>query len=50
MNGLVAIQAALQEGEAEHAIQVDADIRERALIPLQRMLDFGARLQAAAKR
>ncbi len=52
MNGLVAIQAALQEGEAGHAIHVDADIRERALIPLQRMLDFGASLQAApsAKR
>ncbi len=46
MNGLVAIKAALEEGEAGHAIHVDAKTREQALIPLQRMLDFAAGLQA----
>ncbi|WP_413110452.1 quinolinate synthase NadA [Thaumasiovibrio sp. DFM-14] len=45
MNGLKAIEAALREGGEEHEIFVDASIREKSLIPLNRMLDFAAQLQ-----
>ena len=45
MNGLVAIHAALQESAGEHEILVDEAIRQKALIPLDRMLAFAAELQ-----
>ena len=44
MNGLVAIHSALSDG-AGHEIFVAEPIRQKALIPLQRMLDFAAQLQ-----
>ncbi|WP_087026137.1 quinolinate synthase NadA [Thaumasiovibrio subtropicus] len=49
MNGLVAIEAALREGGEEHEIFVDAALREKSLIPLNRMLDFAAQLQLQVK-
>lgn len=45
MNGLVAIKSALTEGAEHHAIQVDPALRERAMVPLNRMLDFAAELR-----
>lgn len=49
MNGLQAIASGLEEGGAAHEIQVDAALREKALIPLNRMLDFAATLKRAVK-
>ncbi|MBX9444746.1 quinolinate synthase NadA [Dickeya chrysanthemi] len=47
MNGLEAIAAALaQPSASHHAIEVDADIRQRALLPLNRMLEFAATLRS----
>ena len=46
MNGLVAIEKALNEGGAEHEIFVDEEIRIKSLIPLNRMLDFAEQLNA----
>ncbi|MEI7376901.1 quinolinate synthase NadA [Dickeya chrysanthemi] len=47
MNGLEAIAAALaQPSVSHHAIEVDADIRRRALLPLNRMLEFAATLRS----
>ncbi|MDD9156630.1 quinolinate synthase NadA [Aliivibrio sp. S4TY2] len=46
MNGLVAIEKALNEGGAEHEIFVDEEIRVKSLIPLNRMLDFAEQLNA----
>ena len=40
-NGLENILSALETGQDE--VQVDAELMERARIPLQRMLDFQAR-------
>ncbi|MDT7525304.1 MULTISPECIES: quinolinate synthase NadA [Idiomarinaceae] len=40
MNGLVAITEALEKGGAAHEIHVDAALAERALRPLNRMLQF----------
>lgn len=40
MNGLVNLAEVLEKGDQE--IFVDPDLRERALIPLRRMLDFAA--------
>ena len=40
MNGLVAIAEALEHGGAAHEIHVDAQVAERALRPLNRMLEF----------
>lgn len=40
MNGLVAIAEALENGGAKHEIHVDAALAERALKPLNRMLEF----------
>ncbi|RUO61780.1 quinolinate synthase [Pseudidiomarina marina] len=40
MNGLVAIAEALENGGAKHEIHVDATLAERALKPLNRMLQF----------
>ena len=48
MNGLVAITSALEEGEG-HEILVDETLRQRALVPLNRMLDFAASLQQQVK-
>ncbi|MDI4702890.1 hypothetical protein MJI37_34330, partial [Salmonella enterica subsp. enterica serovar Cerro] len=36
----------LEQGGAAHEIQVDAALREGALLPLNRMLDFAATLRA----
>ncbi|MFC0444337.1 quinolinate synthase NadA [Pseudidiomarina halophila] len=40
MNGLVAIAEALEQGGAKHEIHVDPELAERAMKPLQRMLNF----------
>ncbi|XNM64321.1 quinolinate synthase NadA [Escherichia coli] len=45
MNGLKAIAESLENGGAAHEIHVDAALREGALIPLNRMLDFAATLR-----
>ncbi|WP_171998640.1 quinolinate synthase NadA [Cronobacter sp. JZ38] len=49
MNGLQAIVEALEHGGAAHEIHVDAGLRERALKPLNRMLDFAATLRLSVK-
>ena len=49
MNGLQAIAAGLEQGGAEHEIHVDAALRERALLPLNRMLSFAAELKLNVK-
>lgn len=49
MNGLQAIAQGLREGGSQHEIQVDKTLRERALIPLNRMLDFAAQLNLKVK-
>ncbi|MCA7011584.1 quinolinate synthase NadA [Dickeya dadantii] len=47
MNGLQAIASALEQQDTlHHAIEVDAGVRERALMPLNRMLDFAAKLRS----
>ncbi|TNI78948.1 quinolinate synthase [Aeromonas sobria] len=45
MNGLVAIKAALTDGAEPHEIHVDEELRVKALIPLDRMLNFAAELK-----
>lgn len=40
MNGLAAIAAALENGGAAHEIHVDEALAKRALMPLDRMLNF----------
>ncbi|MEF1219398.1 quinolinate synthase NadA [Photobacterium damselae] len=45
MNGLKAIETALIDGGSEHEIFVDEAIRVQSLVPLNRMLDFEAKLQ-----
>ncbi|MGB7802343.1 quinolinate synthase NadA [Buttiauxella sp.] len=49
MNGLKAIAEGLEQGGAEHEIKVDAALREGALVPLNRMLDFAAELRRNIK-
>ncbi len=49
MNGLKAIELALKEGGVQHEIHVDEAIRQKSLIPLNRMLDFAAKLQLQVK-
>lgn len=49
MNGLKAIEAALREGGELHEIFVDESLRQKSLIPLNRMLDFAAELQIKVK-
>ncbi|MBD1575390.1 quinolinate synthase NadA [Vibrio sp. S11_S32] len=49
MNGLKAIENALQQGGAEHEIFVDEAIRVKSLIPLNRMLDFAESLNMKVK-
>ncbi|MBP2844797.1 quinolinate synthase NadA [Dickeya oryzae] len=47
MNGLEAIATALEQPQAfHHSIEVDGAIRERALVPLNRMLEFAATLRS----
>lgn len=45
MNGLKAIAQGLEQGGSAHEIQVDAKLREGALLPLNRMLTFAATLK-----
>ncbi|WP_338577553.1 quinolinate synthase NadA [Erwinia sp. E_sp_W01_1] len=45
MNGLKAIAEGLEQGGSQHEIHVDAQLREGALIPLNRMLTFAASLK-----
>ncbi|ELY2859210.1 quinolinate synthase NadA [Cronobacter sakazakii] len=49
MNGLQAIAEALEHGGTAHEIHVDARLREAALTPLNRMLDFAATLRLSVK-
>lgn len=49
MNGLQAIAQSLQQGGQEHEILVDAALREGALLPLNRMLSFAAKLKHNVK-
>jgi quinolinate synthase len=48
MNGLQAIEKALIDANG-HEVFVDADIREKALVPLDRMLSFAAELKLKLK-
>jgi quinolinate synthase len=48
MNGLKAIEDSLMQSEG-HEIFVDADLREQALIPLDRMLNFAKSAQMPVK-
>lgn len=45
MNGLQAIAEGLEQGGSEHEIYVDANLRTRALLPLNRMLSFAATIR-----
>ncbi|MGS8736612.1 quinolinate synthase NadA, partial [Salmonella enterica subsp. enterica serovar Infantis] len=44
--GLKAIAEGLEQGGAAHDIEVDAALREGALLTLNRMLDFAATRRA----
>ena len=46
MNGLKAIAKGLEHGGAAHEIHVEDSLREGALLPLNRMLEFAATLRA----
>ena len=45
MNGLVAICSSLEEDASQHQILIDETLRQKALVPLNRMLEFAAGLQ-----
>lgn len=45
MNGLQAIAQGLEQGGAAHEVQVASALRTKALVPLNRMLDFAATLR-----
>ncbi|ROP59169.1 quinolinate synthetase [Enterobacter sp. BIGb0383] len=45
MNGLQAIAERLEQGGSEHEVHVDSSLRTRALLPLNRMLEFAATLK-----
>lgn len=49
MNGLQAIATGLEQGGSMHEINVDATLRERALMPLDRMLQFASDLKLKVK-
>ncbi|KAA8999889.1 quinolinate synthase NadA [Affinibrenneria salicis] len=49
MNGLEAIASGLEQGGAQHEIYVDEAQRQGALVPLNRMLDFAAKLKLRVK-
>jgi len=44
MNGLESIAEGLEHGGALHEVHVPAAVREKALVPLNRMLAFAAEL------
>lgn len=46
MNGLQAIVETLEQGGSKHEVHVEEMLRERALVPLNRMLNFAATLRA----
>ena len=45
MNGLKAIEQALETGGKEHEIHVDPELGKQAMVPLDRMLAFAATLR-----
>ncbi|CNL03252.1 quinolinate synthetase [Yersinia mollaretii] len=49
MNGLRAIAEGLEQGGVMHEIHVDEALRQQALIPLNRMLDFANQLKLQIK-
>lgn len=49
MNGLQSIATGLEQGGSMHEINVDAALRERALMPLDRMLQFASDLKLKVK-
>lgn len=49
MNGLKAIAEGLEQGGVMHEIHVDEQLRQQALIPLNRMLDFANQLKLQIK-
>lgn len=49
MNGLRAIAEGLEQGGVMHKIHVDEELRQQALIPLNRMLDFANQLKLQVK-
>ncbi|CNE86173.1 quinolinate synthase NadA [Yersinia bercovieri] len=49
MNGLRAIAEGLEQGGVMHEIDVDEALRQQALIPLNRMLDFANQLKLQIK-
>lgn len=49
MNGLKAIAEGLEQGGVMHEIHVDEQLRQQALIPLNRMLDFANELKLQTK-
>ncbi|MCR3755419.1 MAG: quinolinate synthase [Sodalis sp. Psp] len=46
MNSLRAIAEGLEHGGVQHEVSVDETVRQRALVPLNRMLSFAATLKA----
>ncbi|CFR05879.1 quinolinate synthase NadA [Yersinia frederiksenii] len=49
MNGLKAIAEGLEQGGVMHEIHVNEELRQQALIPLNRMLDFANQLKLQIK-
>ncbi|CNJ21080.1 quinolinate synthase NadA [Yersinia aldovae] len=49
MNGLMAIAQGLEQGGMMHEVHVDEELRQQALIPLNRMLDFANQLKLQIK-
>jgi quinolinate synthase len=49
MNGLAAIENALENGGQQHEVFVDEEIRVKSLIPLDRMLKFAEELNLSTK-
>ena len=49
MNGLEAIENALEHGGEQHEIFVSDELRVKSLIPLNRMLDFAEQLNVQVK-
>ncbi len=49
MNGLAAIESALQGDSEQHEIFVDEAVRVKSLVPLNRMLDFAEQLNVKVK-
>ncbi len=45
MNGLQAIEEALKNGGETHEIHVDEALGKKAMVPLDRMLEFAATLK-----